>query len=160
MWIHIAEAFQCYGREALQCRGVVHCSTWLLLGGWYHGIMVWCRYHQGCRICGSMVALLPGTFFNRHFYTIYAIFTWFYAILRDFCAILHDFYTILRNFCDFYAILCQAQIFCCQAPKTILHPCWWISDSLKSEHGTSEATKRDIQHHAGNSNCNGGGKFW
>ena len=21
---------------------------------------------------------------------------------------------------------CQAQIFCCQAPKTILHPCYWV----------------------------------
>ena len=67
-------------------------------------------------------------FLNRHFYTIYAIFTWFYAILRDFCAILHDFYTILRNFCNICMIFCQAQIFCCQAPKTILHP--WTSGTF------------------------------
>ena len=42
------------------------------------------RTRQGCRICGSVVALLPGIFFNRHFYTIYAIFTRFYAIFAIF----------------------------------------------------------------------------
>ena len=51
-----------------------------------------------------------------------------------------------------------------EAQRQILSPTespfWWISDSLKSEHGASEATERDIQHHAGNSNRNGGGKFW
>ena len=69
---------------------------------------------QGCRISGSMVALLPGTF------------TQFTRFLHDFTRFLRNFtcfYTILRIFCDFYAIFCQAQIFCCQAPKTILHPC-------------------------------------
>ena len=73
--------------------------------------------NQGCRICGSVVALLPGIFFGQ---ALLHDLRDFYTILRDFCAILHDFYTILRNFyailhdfCDFYAIFCQA-------PKTIM----------------------------------------
>ena len=62
---------------------------------------------QACIICRILGSWIPGTFFPRHFYTIYAIFTQFYAILHDFCAIFHDFCTILREFCDFYAIFCD-----------------------------------------------------
>ena len=47
--------------------------------------------NQGCRICVSVSALLPGTFLYqallhdlRDFYTIYAIFTRFYAIFAIF----------------------------------------------------------------------------
>ena len=58
---------------------------------------------QGCRISVSTA--------DRHFYTIYAIFTRFYVILAQ-------FYMIFTRFYATFAIFCQAQIFCRQAPKT------------------------------------------
>ena len=57
---------------------------------------------QGCRICGSVV--LPGTFFfNRHFYTINAIFTRFYAIFTQFYVIFTRFNAIFAIFTLFFA---------------------------------------------------------
>ena len=54
--------------------------------------------NQGCRICVSVSALLPGTFFTRHFYTIYAILTRFYVIFAQFYMIFTQFYAIFAMF--------------------------------------------------------------
>ena len=61
-------------------------------------------YDQACIICGNAGSWIPGTFFPRHFYTIYAIFTRFYAIFTRFYMIFAIF-TLL--FARHLKLLCR-----------------------------------------------------
>ena len=58
---------------------------------------------QACIICGILGSWIPGTFFPRHFYTIYAIFTRFYAIFTQFYVIFTRFNAIFAIFTLFFA---------------------------------------------------------